>query len=105
MQKLYACTLMKFSVAEVMKCDELFEKETKDFKNNIRTPIGLIMKGNGPNAIQPEHIKFLINLQCPYMIVLVLKDYQQYDGFLCHFHDSVLGRIRITPRKQLGQCA
>lgn len=53
MQKLYACTLMKFSTAEVMKCDDLFEKETKDFKNNIRTPIGLILKGNGPSAIQP----------------------------------------------------
>lgn len=69
-----------------MKCDELFEKEIKDFKNNIRTPIGLIMKGDGPFAIQPEHIKFLVNLQCPFLVILVLKDLQKYDGVLCHFN-------------------
>lgn len=105
MQKLYACTLMKFSIAEVMKCDELFEKQTRDFKNNIRTPIGLVIKGDNASAIQPEHLKFLINLQCPFMIILVLKDIQQYDGVLCYFNDSIIDRIRFTPRKQLGQCA
>jgi hypothetical protein len=34
-----------------------------------------------------------------------VKDDEASDGVLCNFHDSILERIRITPRKQLGECA
>jgi|688.fasta_scaffold1206264_1 hypothetical protein len=44
---------MKFSTSEVLKSDIPFEKEMRDLKNNIRTPVGLIIKGDSPKAIQP----------------------------------------------------
>ena len=44
---------MKFSVAEMMKSQNTFEKEIKDFKNNIRIPVGLIIKGQDIKALQP----------------------------------------------------
>lgn len=66
---------MKFSISEVLKSEIPFEKEIRDFKNTIRTPIGLIIKGESPKAIQPEHIKFLLNLQCPFITILVLNSF------------------------------
>lgn len=105
MQKLYACTIMKFAISEVLKCNNLLDKECKDFKNNIRTPLGLIIKGQDHRAIQPEHIKFLSYIQSPFQVILVLKDLGEYDGVLCYFQESITNRIRITPTKQLGSCA
>lgn len=45
--------MMKFLIAELTKGDNKFEKEMKDFNNNIRIPLGLIFKGKGPEAIMP----------------------------------------------------
>ena len=45
--ELYGCTLMKFLIAELFRDGDKFEKEIKDFSNNIRIPIGLIFKGVG----------------------------------------------------------
>ena len=66
--------------------------------------MGLIIRGESASSIKPEFVKFLLNIQCPFPTVLVLRDYQAYDGILCYFNDKMLGKIRITARKQLGQC-
>jgi hypothetical protein len=96
---------MRFSSSEIIKGDNRFDKEMKDFKNNIRTPIGLIIQGESSASILPEHIKFLINIHSPYVMVLVLKNFHTYEGVFCTFQDSIIERIRNTLKKQIGQCA
>lgn len=77
---------MKFSIAEIYRSEDKFEKEMRDFSNNIRLPLGLIFKGEGVSTITPEHIKFLLNLQSPFPIILVVKNDAAEEGVLCSFN-------------------
>lgn len=44
-------------------------------------------------------------MESPFPIILVLKDDLGDEGVICSFDEDIVERIRITPRKQLGQCA
>ena len=93
---------MKFLTAELYRGEDRFEKEMKDFSNNIRVPLGLIFKGDGAASITPQHVKFLTNVQSPYPVILVLEDDSGDRGVICSFNEQVVERIKITPRKQLS---
>ena len=66
--------------------------------------MGLIFKGE-PRDITPEHIKFLLTLKSPFPVVLVVKDDEAMDGWICSFSDTIIESIRVTPRKDLGNLA
>ena len=102
-RKLLGCTIMKFLKQEVVKTEELFEKEARDFTNNMRTPLGLIFKGESPQAIRPEHIKFLINIRSPFPVIMVLTNFVTCEGWLCSFDEGVMDRIKKSPNKQMNQ--
>lgn len=65
--------------------------------------MGLIFKAETPAKIRPEHIKFMLDVNSPFPVVLILKDDSGDEGYLCSFSDEIVEKIKVTPKKQLNQ--
>ena len=57
-----------------------FDKEIKEFKNNIRTPLGLIIYGDSIKAIKAEYLRFLINFESPFPVIFILSNLKTFEG-------------------------
>jgi hypothetical protein len=77
---------MKFTLEEIVQGSKSkFEKELKEFKDVLRTPIGIIVKGNDFTSLKCEYVKFLIEIKSPLPIILVLKNAKTYEGTIYLF--------------------
>jgi len=76
---------MKFHIQEILIASDIFDKEMKDFGNNVRTQLGIIIKGTDPSIIQAQHLKFLTNIKSPFPLILMLRDYKICEGWLVSF--------------------